>query len=110
MNVPRICTNPGCLFVLPPTRIPAADGPDREEETAKLQVIDAQRKCPKCNARLTWYIHHVWDKVKDNEDLLRTFKVTDKALMESKYKKFVEAREFTEAQLEKDVQKYKKAV
>ena len=110
MNAPRICTNPGCLFVLQPTRIPPAEGPDKEEETAKLLVIDSQRHCPKCNAKLTKYIHKMWDYVKDNEDITRHFKITDKEVVEKKQAAYKAAKDVTAAQLEKDIIKYKKAV
>lgn len=110
MKVPRICTNPGCLFVLKPTKVEYVQGEGKEEENAKLDVIDAQRHCPKCNSKLTKYIHKVWDLVKDNEEITKQFGMLDKEAIEKKQKTYKEAREFTEAQLEKDIIKYKKAV
>lgn len=110
MKDSRICTNPGCLYILGPTKVAYVEGPDKDEENAKLDVIDAHRKCPKCNAQLTKFIHHVWEYVKDNEDILKTFRVIDKASVEAQHKKFMAAKEVTAAQLEKDIIKYKKAV
>lgn len=104
MKVPRICTN--CLRVVPPK--PVQYGED-EEENRKLDSIDSQMKCPKCKAKLTPFIHHVWDRVKDNEEITKTFGVVNnetRKKTEELYVKFVAAREFTEGQLQRDIEKY----
>lgn len=101
MKVPRICLNTDCLFVL--SAKPLKYGEDKEEN-AKLDVIDAQTRCPKCNASLTKYIHKVWDSVKDNEEVCKVFGVVS-----GDAKKIAEAKQTTYTAAKKATEEHRKA-
>ena len=107
MNVPIICMNPGCKYVMKAK--PLEYGEDKEEN-AKLDVLDAAKKCPKCNAKLTKYLHKVWDKVKNDEEILKVFGMPDSKKMEAGQTKYQEAKKETEAQFDREVKKYRMAV
>ena len=96
MKVPRICTNEGCLQVVPAKALKY--GQD-DEDNRKLDVIDSQIKCPKCNAKLTQYIHKVWDHVKDDEEVCKIFGVVTndaKKVTEAKQTTYKTAKNATE--------------
>ncbi len=80
-----------------------------KEEYAKLQVIDANTKCPKCNAKLTKYVHKVLDSVKalddGGEEILKQFGVTSgesKKKAEDAQSKYKYARAETDAVADKN--------
>lgn len=104
MKVPRICTV--CLNVVPAHAIKY--GQD-EEENRKLDIIDAQTRCTKCNGRLTRYIHKVIERVED-QDVLKLFGITGSKVGEAKEKKakYDTARKETEAQFYKDIENSKR--
>ena len=112
MKAHRICTN--CLYVLKPN-VPKY-GEDKEENS-KLDVIDANIKCPKCNAHLTKYIHKVLSRITDGnleahqltaEEVFKMFGVNEgnKKALEAKQTSYIAAKQLTEEQLEKDIEKY----
>ena len=104
-----------------PTKVEyLTDGPEKEEENAKRESIDSQIRCPKCQTgKLTKHIHKMLPFVTDanmekwqltQAEVFKMFGIVDKSIVEAKHQKYTEAQKETEAQLEKDVAKYKKAV
>jgi hypothetical protein len=96
MKVPRICMNEGCLFVLAPKALKYGED---AEENKKLDVIDMQTRCPKCNTKVTQYVHKVWDHVKDNEEICKAFGVVSgdsKKVAEAKQLTYKAAKQKTE--------------
>jgi hypothetical protein len=92
--------NTGCLHVVPAK--PVKYGED-EEENRKIDVIEAQRRCPKCNAMLTKYVHKVWDAVKDNEEVCKVFGVVS-----GDAKKIAEAKQTTYKVAKKETEEHAK--
>lgn len=100
--------NTGCLHVVEPKAVKYGED---QEENRKLDILDANTKCPKCNAKLTKYVHKVLDSVvalEDADAILKQFGISggdSKKKAELAQTAYKEARKLTEAQHEKDVAK-----
>ena len=110
MNVPRICKNQGCLYILKPNPV-VFDDNDSPEEKEKKTVMDASARCPKCGSHVTQYAHKVLEFIKNKPDKMAAMGLTTPEavkIAEAGEKKYKEAQKATEEAAKKAEEEGKK--
>ena len=98
MDVPRICKNQGCLYILKANPV-VFDETDSQEEKDKKVILDANAKCPKCGSHVTQYGYKMLEFIKNKPDKMAAMGLTTPEavkIAEAGEKKYKEAQKVTE--------------